>query len=95
MDTTTIKLSRPIRVGNEERSELTIKEPELGALKGLQLEIPAEGGLRLRASDLIEVIAALAAIPPSSAHKIALRDLTKFRPIVNDFFTDVLGDGGS
>ena len=92
---TTIKLSKPIRVGDEERSELTIKEPELGALKGLQLEVMAEGGLRLRASDLIEIIAALAAIPPSSAHKIALRDLPKFRPMAADFFTDVLANGDS
>ena len=43
----TLTLTKPIRIGGEDVSDLTLTEPTLGMLDGVKLRITAEGELNL------------------------------------------------
>lgn len=67
-----VKLSRPLPAHGRMVSELTIVEPTLEDLERTELE-----GLKNPAQLLRVVLASCAGIPPSSAQKLAIRDVNK------------------
>ena len=91
----TIPLSRPIPLGDETLSEITLSEVDLGSLEGVNIVISDEGDLKLNLGDLHRLVAAMAKIPPSSAKKITIRDALAAREKIADFFGISLPIGGS
>lgn len=91
----TMELSRPIQVDGEDVSVLTLGDPVSGALGGLDLTLGPKG-LTFNVGQLIDVIAAAANIPPSSAKKIPMRDLLSHMTSILGFFgIDIPKTGGS
>ena len=73
-----ITLSKPIRVGDEEVIELTLKEPTLDSIEEVNLTIQSDGSFKIKLGDLLPFIVRSANIPLSSVRKISITDLPKF-----------------
>ncbi|MFP3943816.1 MAG: phage tail assembly protein [Alphaproteobacteria bacterium] len=95
MKAKTITLKRPIEAHGKEVTELTFREPTLGVLDGLEIEVTGDGGVKLNLGDIVKLVASMAEIPPSSARQIALSDLKEIAGEVQDFFEQFLPAGGS
>ena len=93
MEDKKIQLSKAIMAHGENVEELTVREPTLGALAGIELRIAADGSIDFDLGTLVPIVAALTDIPPSSAKQIALRDLRQFREVIADFLADALVAG--
>ena len=81
MQTKTVKLQLPITVEGKEVHELTLHEPLLGDMEHVEMNqhgAPTNKGL-------IELVASLADIPPSSAKQIAMRDMEEIGRLIADF----------
>ena len=83
-DSITVKLRVPIQAHGEKVSTLTLRDPDLGVLEGVSIDV-GERGVTIHFSQLPALIAAMADIPPSSAKTIKLRDLVVIGPKVFDF----------
>ena len=81
----TVRLRTPITAHGERVEELTLAEPTLGVLDGVQLEVATSGRVRVDLGDLHRVIAGMAGIPPSSARQIRVTDLAPLASAVLDF----------
>ena len=92
---TTLTLSKPLRVGAEDVSELTLIEPTLGMLDGVSLRITSEGELNLDLGAIRLLMGRMANIPPSSAKNITLKDAIRAKDVIADFFDDFLPTGGT
>ena len=89
----TLKLTKPLQVGGEEVSELTLTEPNVGMLDGVQLRITAEGELNIDLGAICVLLGRMANIPPSAAQKITIRDALGAKEVIADFFVDSLQTG--
>ena len=81
MQTRTVQLQLPISVEGKDVTELTLHEPLLGDMENVEMNqhgAPTNKGL-------IELVASLANIPPSSAKKIAMRDMEEIGRLIADF----------
>lgn len=89
-ETRTVSLSRPIQAHGNTVHELTLKEPTLGDLEGVEpFHIRAgDGGTTLipRVGEFPAVISRLANIPLSSAKSISVADLMSIGGVIADFF---------
>ena len=93
--TYTMELSRPIEAHGEEVRTLILRDPDSGALDGVEVTL-GPGGLKLDLGALVKVIGVAASIPPSSARKIPMRDLfAHFAGIMDFFGVDTRGTGES
>ena len=90
---TTLTLTRPIRVGGEDVSELTLNEPTLGMLDGVALRITAEGELNIDLGAIRVLLGKMAGLPPSSAANITIKDALRAKDVIADFFDDFLPTG--
>ena len=93
--TTPLKLTKPIRVGAEDVTELTLTEPTLGMLDGVSLRISAEGELNIDLGAIRILLARMANIPPSAAQDITIKDALAAQEVVADFFGDFLQTGAT
>ena len=94
-NTYAMDLSRPITAGDEEKSELTLRDPESGALEGIEITL-GPNGLRIDMGAMPKLISAMAGIPPSSARKIAMRDTLRHMMGIMSFLgIDTRQTGGS
>ena len=93
--TTTLTLTKPIRVGAEDVTELTLTEPTLGMLDGVSLRISAEGELNIDLGAIRILLARMANIPPSAAQNITIKDALAAQEVVADFFGDFLQTGAT
>ena len=88
-------LSRPIEAHGEQVDELVLKDPESGALAGIEITI-GPNGMRIDLGAMPKVIASMAGIPPSAAKTIAMRDTLKnTMGILNFLGVDTRPTGGS
>jgi hypothetical protein len=90
-----ITLKKPIQAHGEEISELTINEPTIGALEGVELTISFEGTVKIDLAAIPKLIAASADIPPSAAKQIGFSDLPAMVEVVMGFIGGSLEIGGS
>lgn len=81
----TVTLTKPIEANGERVSTLTLRDPELGGLKGVHVLFSHSGEFKFDLGDAHRLIAAMADIPPSSARRISTRDLLEFMPAILDF----------
>ena len=88
-----LALTRPIRVGGEDVSTLTLTEPTIGMLEGVHLRITAEGELNLDLGAIRILLGRMANIPPSAAKEITLKDALRAKDAIADFFDDFLPTG--
>lgn len=88
-----LTLSTPIRTGGEDVSELTLRQPTLGMLDGVRLDISAEGGLSIDLGAIRVLVGRMADIPPSAAKTISVKDAFGAKDALKDFFGDVLPIG--
>ena len=84
-NTYTMELSRPIEAHGEQVSELTLRDPDSGALFQLDVTL-GSGGLTINLGSISKVIASAAGIPPSSAKQILMRDVFANLQGIMDFF---------
>lgn len=84
-NTYTMGLSRPIKMGDQELSELILGDPELSALEGIDITIGG-GGLKVDLGNMANLIAGAAGIPVGTARTISLRDLARHFEGIMDFF---------
>ena len=91
----TLTLTKPIRIGGEDVSELTLTEPTLGMLDGVALKITAEGELNIDLGAIRLLLGRMANIPPSAAKAITLKDAIGARDVISAFFDDFLQTGGT
>ena len=91
----TLKLTKPIRVGGEDVTELTLTDPTLGMLDGVALRISAEGELNIDLGAIRILLARMANVPPSAAKDITIKDALAAQEVVADFFGDFLQTGGT
>ena len=89
----TLTLTKPIRIGGEDVSELTLTEPTLGMLDGVALRITAEGELNLDLGAIRILLGRMASIPPSAAKDITIKDAIAAKDVIADFFGDFLQTG--
>ena len=89
----TLKLTKPIRSGGEDVSELTLTEPTLGMLDGVQLRITAEGELNIDLGAIRILLGRMANITPSAAEQITIKDAIGAKDVLADFFGDFLPTG--
>jgi|MDSZ01.3.fsa_nt_gb hypothetical protein len=90
-----VTLKKPITAHGEDVKELTLNEPTLGALDGVDLEISSEGRVKINLGDIAKIVANMADIPPSSAAQISIFDLREIAPAVMDFLGGFLATGES
>ena len=83
--TLTIELKHPIEAHGESISTLTLEEPTLGALEGLEIVIDKKGNKRFDLGQLIKPISTMAGIPLSSAKKIKVSDIIENAEGLLDF----------
>jgi hypothetical protein len=88
-------LKTPIEAHGEKVSELTLNEPDLGGLDGVDLTVSMEGTIKINLGDLHKIIASMAGIPPSAAKKIKISDLKNIAPAVMDFLGEFLPTGAN
>ena len=81
---TTVKLSKPIKVGDKEVSEITLREPTLGDL----IAGETVGGTSQTAK-VAATLAAMADIPYSAFKTISARDFVK----INEAAEPFMGNG--
>ena len=94
MEPRTITLKSSIEAHGEQVTELTLTEPDLGALDGVDIAI-TEGALKFNLGDMRKIFAAMAGIPPSAAGKIKLGDVRQVVEVVLDFLDISLPTGES
>lgn len=87
-DQKTIKLSKPIKIGDVEHAEIIVNEPNVIALKGLSLHALQFG----HADPLIELLPKITEPRLSQAvvKTMSVKDLSKFALVVTAFLTDPL-----
>lgn len=90
-----IALSKPLEAHGETLETLTLKEPVLGNLDGVEIAVSEKHGVRINLGDLHLLVGRLAGIPPRVARKIALTDLKPAVDALTDFFASSLGSGES
>ena len=85
---TTLKLTKPIRSRRLKTvSELTLTEPTLGMLDGVNLRITAEGELNIDLGAIRRSCsAAWRTFTPSAAKDITIKDALAAQEVVADFF---------
>lgn len=91
---TTIKLTQPIKVHDEEMHELTLREPTSKDSEelGYPYELVPLGGskgemaLRVRPDIILQYGARLANIPPPAIKQLRLSDLMTLTSIIMGFF---------
>ena len=81
----TVSLSAPIEAHGQQVTELTLSEPTIGVLDGVQIDVGMEGRVRLDLGDLHRLVAGMAGIPPSSARQIRISDMAPLARAVMDF----------
>ena len=89
----TLTLTKPIRSGGEEVSELTLVEPNIGMLDGVKLRITAEGELNIDLGAICILLGRMANITPSAAKTISIKDALRAKDVIADFFDDFLQTG--
>jgi len=92
---TKLRLSKPLRFGGEDSRELTLVEPTIGMLEGVNLRITAEGELNIDLAAIRILLGRMANIPPSAAKDISIRDALQAKDLIADFFGDSLQTGGT
>ncbi len=82
-----ITLKHLIQVEGEEVKELTLRRPKLKHLKGINLD-------QMNGEAIIDLVAKLADIPPSSAEEIDGEDLAAISEVIGGFFGPSRATGG-
>lgn len=85
----TVRLSRPIQAHGEEVTELTLREPTIGDLDGVQVTITGDG-CTIDLGAVARVAAGMAGVPPSAVRAISIRDLPALARPVFDFLGESL-----
>ena len=91
-----VKLSKPITVGGELLTEITLRDPTVDDVANIGypflLDI-SDGGtsIRLQPKVILKYASALAGVPPSSLKAISLGDLSSLQEAVMNFFGDAAG----
>ena len=80
-----MKLSRPITAHGDEVSELEIRDPGIGGLKGIQASFGPQG-MTIDLGSMPKLISEGAGIPLSSANAIAMKDLGRHLMPIMAFF---------
>ncbi len=80
----TVRLSRPIQAHGEEVTELTLREPTIGDLDGVQVTVSGDG-CTVDLGAVARIAAGMAGVPPSAARTISIRDLPALTGPVFDF----------
>ena len=88
-----IKLSRPIEAHGEQVTELRIDELTVGMLEGIEIRVDQTGAMVWDLGSIARFLSNAAAIPPSAAKRIAVRDLIGAREALQDFFGGSLQTG--
>ena len=88
-----LTLTKPIRAGGEDVSELTLSEPTIGMLDGVKLRITAEGELNIDLGAIRVLLGKMANIPPSAAEQITIKDAIGAQDALAGFFGDFLPTG--
>ena len=83
----TLTLTKPIRVGGEDVSELTLTEPTIGMLDGVKLRITADGELNIDLGAICVLLGRMANIPPSAAKSITIKDAAQGQGGDGKFFS--------
>ena len=87
-----IRLSHPIEAHGEQVTELQIGELTVGMLEGIEMRVE-EGAMVWDLGSIARFLSNAAAIPPSAAKRIAVRDLIGAREALQDFFVGSLQTG--
>lgn len=87
----TIALSQPIKHGQDELSELVLRDPTVEDIVDIGypfLILPSDGGLgyELRPKIVMKYASRLGGVPPSVVNKISLADLSALQGAVMGFF---------
>ena len=90
-----ITLTKPIRHGGEDLTKITLNEPTIGMLDGVLLRITGEGELILDLQAIRVLIGRMAALPPTVAAQITVKDALAAKDVLADFFDDFLPTGGN
>ena len=90
-----LPLSRPIEAHGETLESLTLAEPTLGNLDGIEIAVSDRYGVRLDLGALHLLVGRCAGIPPRAARKIALTDLGPAVDALTDFFAGSPTSGAS
>jgi hypothetical protein len=97
----TITLNKPITAHGKDVSELTLREPntedlmEIGYPYLVIMREGADTGIELRPKVIVNYIAKLSGIPPSSAKKLSLGDLNTLQQEVMGFFGEEIASQSS
>ena len=81
-----IKLSRPIEAHGEQVTEIRCDEITVGMLDGIQLNIDTNGIVHLDLGLIARFLSNAGGLPPSSANRIAVRDLIAAQASIRVFF---------
>ncbi len=87
-----MKLSKPIKKGDEEIFDITLREPtgqdliEIGYPYVIVMDEADGQSLKLQSKSIARYISRLGAIPPSTVEKISLADLQVLTGEVMSFF---------
>ncbi len=89
-----VKLSKPILIGDQELTELDLREPTIAEVSELGypfLVVESQGGSGIQALPKVVLAYAskLAAVPPSSLKNISITDLLALQGAVQSFFGDM------
>lgn len=85
-DTVTVNLTRPIQAHGETVTELRLRPPVMGDLRGITLG-------QITGEFLVTMTARLAGIPPSSAEQIHFSDVPAVAAAISSFFGDAPATG--
>ena len=99
MSTRSVTLTRPIEAHGETVDTLELREPTIGMLKGVRVEMVSDEetgaqSTRMDLGDMPRLISRAAGIPLSSAQRIALPDLSRVMDALGFSSPATPGDGG-
>ena len=84
------KLSKPIRIGGEDVSELTLREPKVEMLAHTKMRVARSDGdetiLEIDADTVVRVFGRMANIPPSAVAQISGDDYPAMVDVYTRFF---------
>ena len=95
-----VKLSKPIKHGETEITELDLREPtveDVGDIGYPFLVIAQDNGtaIQLQPKAILKYASRLAGIPPSCFKTLALSDLSELQAVIMGFFGDAAGTSTS
>lgn len=88
-----VKLKKPIKVGEEDVTELELREPTVKDITEIGYpyrvsQSTSGSGMEILPAVVIKYVSKLAAVPPSALNGLSISDLTALQTEVMNFFGD-------